>query len=41
MDGTPLDLAESPSGACGVWIERDGTSVVEVVGRETVSRKHE
>lgn len=42
MDGTPLALAESPSGgACGVWVERDGAPVVEMVGQETVSRKHE
>ena len=42
MDGTPLELAESPSGgACGVWVERDGAPAVEMVGQETVSRKHE
>jgi hypothetical protein len=42
MDGTPLALAESPSGgACGVWVERDGALVAELVGQETLSRKHE
>src|SRR5262249_7898503 len=35
MDGTPLELAESPSGgACGVWVERDGAAVAELVGLE-------
>ena len=38
MDGTPLELAESPSGgACGVWVERDGSPVVEMAGQETVT----
>ena len=42
MDGQPLELAISQSGgACGVWVERDGAPVIEVAGRETVSRKHE
>ena len=42
MDGTLLELAESPGGgACGVWVERDGVPVVEMSGQETVSRKHE
>lgn len=42
MDGTPLELAESPGGgACGVWVERDGRPVVEMSGQEAVSRKHE
>jgi len=42
MDGTPLELAQSGTGgACGVWVERDGERVVELVGQETVSRKHE
>jgi len=42
MDGTPLELVQSGSGgACGVWVERDGERVVELVGQETVSRKHE
>lgn len=42
MDGTPLELPTSRGGgACGVWVERDGTQVVEVSGEEVVSRKHE
>ena len=42
MDGTPLKLKESGSGgACGVWVERNGEPEVELVGLETVSRKHE
>jgi phytanoyl-CoA hydroxylase len=31
MDGTEVDMAESPGGGpCGVWRERDGTPVVEL-----------
>jgi hypothetical protein len=42
MDGTPLELATSEQGgACGVWVERDGVSVVEMIGREAIVRKHE
>jgi ectoine hydroxylase-related dioxygenase (phytanoyl-CoA dioxygenase family) len=43
MDGTPLEnLAKSQDGsACGVWVERDGTPVIEVAGQEAVRRKHE
>jgi ectoine hydroxylase-related dioxygenase (phytanoyl-CoA dioxygenase family) len=42
MDGRPLELAISQGGgACGVWVERDGQPTVELVGQETVSRKHE
>ena len=42
MDGRPLELAVSQGGgACGVWVERDGQPTVELVGQETVSRKHE
>jgi hypothetical protein len=42
MDGTPLELDVSQSGgACGVWVERDGQPVAELVGQELVSRKHE
>ena len=33
MDGTPLDLNDSPGGgACGVWVNQDGTPVVEMSG---------
>lgn len=42
MDGTPLELDESTGGgSCGVWVEQDGGQVVEMVGVETVVRKHE
>jgi ectoine hydroxylase-related dioxygenase (phytanoyl-CoA dioxygenase family) len=33
MDGSPVVLADSPeSSQCGVWVERDGTPVIEVAG---------
>jgi ectoine hydroxylase-related dioxygenase (phytanoyl-CoA dioxygenase family) len=42
MDGTPLELELAQGGgACGVWAEHDGTPVIEMVGAETVVRKHE
>jgi ectoine hydroxylase-related dioxygenase (phytanoyl-CoA dioxygenase family) len=42
MDGRPLELTVSQGGgACGVWVERDGQQMVELVGQETISRKHE
>lgn len=42
MDGTTLELAVARGGgACGVWAERDGAPVIELVGAETVVRKHE
>jgi len=42
MNGTSLELDESlGGGACGVWAEHDGVPVVEMVGQETVIRKHE
>ena len=42
MDGTTLELKESATGGiCGVWVEHDGTPVVELIGQEMVSRKHE
>lgn len=42
MDGSPLELDESQGGgSCGVWVEQDGGNVVEMVGVETVVRKHE
>lgn len=32
MDGTPVPLGVSPAGSsCGVWVEQDGTRVVEMV----------
>jgi phytanoyl-CoA hydroxylase len=43
MDGTPverLDKSQDAS-ACGVWVERDGTPVIELAGAQAVSRKHE
>lgn len=42
MDGTPLELEQSQGGgACGTWVERNGGQVVEMIGQETVVRKHE
>jgi phytanoyl-CoA hydroxylase len=42
MDGTPLTLERSADGgACGVWVEGDGEPVVELVGTESIVRKHE
>ncbi len=36
MDGTEADLGTSSwGGQCGVWVEKDGTPVVELAGRET------
>ena len=33
MDGTPLDLGVSPGGMqCGVWVEQDGRTEIEVSG---------
>ena len=43
MDGTPVEeLNKSQdASACGVWVERDGTPVIELAGQHAVSRKHE
>lgn len=42
MDGTPLELDISQGGgSCGVWVDRDGTQLVEMTGHEGVVRKHE
>lgn len=43
MDGTPLENIDKSldASACGVWVERDGTPVIELAGRQAVSRKHE
>jgi len=42
MDGTPLELKPSQGGgACGVWVERQGTPVIELQGQELIRRKHE
>ncbi|HLV37119.1 MAG TPA: phytanoyl-CoA dioxygenase family protein [Spirillospora sp.] len=36
MDGTPVDFGVSERGGkCGVWVERDGQPVAEVIGVET------
>jgi phytanoyl-CoA hydroxylase len=36
MDGTQLDLENSKwGGSCGVWVNKDGTPVVEMAGVET------
>lgn len=37
MDGTPLVLEQSADGArCGVWVEKDGTPMIDVQGYEVV-----
>lgn len=37
MNGTPLELESSPgSTECGVWVEQDGSSRIEVTGRVQV-----
>lgn len=42
MDGTVVELdASQGGGACGVWVDGDGGQVVEMIGEETVFRKHE
>ena len=42
MDGSVLELVKSQAGgACGTWVERDGTAVIEQISQEMVSRKHE
>jgi len=42
MDGTLLELETSHGGgSCGVWVERDGAQLVEMVGQEGLVRKHE
>ncbi|MBV9867477.1 MAG: phytanoyl-CoA dioxygenase family protein [Abitibacteriaceae bacterium] len=38
MDGTPVRLAPSDGGGlCGVWVDEDGTPVIEVVGKQLAS----
>ena len=42
MDGTPVKLALSEGVApCGIWVERDGTQTIDLVGREAISGRHE
>ena len=42
MDGQEVALANSPGGStCGIWVERDGTPVIEMAGDERTRRKHE
>jgi phytanoyl-CoA hydroxylase len=42
MDGQPLELQVSQGGgACGVWVDHEGTPVIEVSGDEATRRKHE
>jgi phytanoyl-CoA hydroxylase len=43
MDGTPLELEPSnlDNGVCGVWVEQDGTPVIEMSGQEQFFRKYE
>lgn len=42
MDGTPAEISVSAGGdPCGVWVEKDGTRILELVGQEALSGKHE
>lgn len=42
MDGSTVELGTSEGGdPCGVWVDRDGKRVVELVGREALSGRHE
>ncbi|MEZ4668714.1 MAG: phytanoyl-CoA dioxygenase family protein [Anaerolineae bacterium] len=35
MDGSPVEVPESPDGQrCGVWVEKDGTPVIEEIGMQ-------
>jgi phytanoyl-CoA hydroxylase len=40
MDGTPVELdASSAGGACGVWVNQDGMSVLEMSGQHGAQRE--
>ena len=42
MDGAHLTLAASEGGgACGVWVDRQGTPVIELAGVERANKRHE
>ena len=42
MDGSPVEIGLSEGGdPCGVWVDRNGTPEVELVGQEALSGKHE
>lgn len=42
MDGSSTALAPSPGGdLCGVWVEEDGTPVIEMVGKQLVGAANE
>ena len=42
MDGSVVALGESQGGgSCGVWVEQDGTAVIELVGVEGLSGRTE
>jgi len=42
MDGSLVEVEIAQGGgACGIWVEHDGTPVVEMTGQEVISRKHE
>jgi phytanoyl-CoA hydroxylase len=42
MDGSPLELGVSEGGgACGEWVDQDGTPAIAMTGQHRVSRKHE
>lgn len=42
MDGTPLELEVAEGGgSCGVWVDQDGTPVIETAGQEGLVVEHE
>ena len=42
MDGSVVELGASQGGgACGVWVDQEGRPAIELVGEESVRRKHE
>ena len=42
MDGSEVELGASQGGgACGVWVDQEGRPAIELVGEESVRRKHE
>jgi ectoine hydroxylase-related dioxygenase (phytanoyl-CoA dioxygenase family) len=42
MDGSVIDLGTSQGGgACGVWVDQDGSPVIELAGAEALAKKTE
>src|SRR5205085_11462152 len=42
MDGSIVELQTSPGGdPCGIWVERDGRRVLELVGGQAAHGRHE